>query len=209
MPLTALPPRAKGCRRQQLLRLLLPPAAVKEHPGEQEGETGPSTKPRGEHVHRAPEHPAPPSREPPALTGEVLPSMGRDQGWAGLRAPARSCQQRGAEQSQLRGAGGAWRAGSYVSAGSKPVGPAARLQRRRFPNCSRRSLQNICPVPAGPGMRGRGSGALGIREQVRPGPRAQQHPGVPRCSPGCPSPPSSPLCPPLTHPQLSCPAKRR
>lgn len=147
-----------------------------------------------------------PSQEPPALTGEVLPSMGRDRGWAGLRAAARPCQQRGAEQSQLcgAGAGGVWRAGSYVSgsARSKPVGPAARLRRRRFPNCSRRSLQNTCPVP---GMRGRASGALGIGSRGE-----QQHPGVPSCSPGCcPPKPSFPLSVPPTHPQLSCPAKYR
>lgn len=142
--------------------------------------------------------------EPPALTGDILPSMDRDRGWAGLRAAARPCQQRGAEQSQLggAGAGGVWRAGSYVSASarSKPVGPAARLQRLRFPNCSRHSLQNTCPVrPArGCGAGPEGPGESASCEQGRPGPREQQHAGIPCCSSGC-LPTQAPL-PPLCAP---------
>lgn len=116
--------------------------------------------------------------------------MGRDRGWAGLRAP---CQQRGAEQSQLRGAGagGVWRAGSYVSASarSKPVRPA-RPQRRRFPNCCRHKH-----LPCSSPRMGTQPAELWESGAGRSGRREQQHPGFLLLSwlPAHPSPPSCPL----------------
>lgn len=126
-------------------------------------------------------------RGAPALTGEVLPSMGRARGWAGLRAAARPCQQRGAEQGQL----GWGRPGRCLASGlvrqcqqrSKPVGPA-RPRRRRFPKSS--TTPALCRPARGPCERGRA------------GPREQRRPGAPLAHPN----PLPPLCAPhsLTHP---------
>lgn len=142
--------------------------------------------------------------EPPALTGEVLPSMGRGRGWAGLRAAARPCQRRGAERGQLRG-----RARSCLAL-------ARQCQRRQ-------QTRPTCPAPAPPVSQrcGRSSDTCALRPAGMRGraggdtrPQERQHPAVPRCSPGClpTRAPLPPLCAPTailpSREAQPCPARR-
>lgn len=193
MLLAALPPRAKGCLRQ-LPRLLLPPAAVKQHPGEQEGEPGPSTKPRGERVHGAPGA----ARTYRGYFAVHGPGSGL--GWAqscGTAMPAARCR---AEPAR-RGRGRRCLASGLVRQCQRQEQTCRTCRPAPAPPVSQ-LLQaqpaKHLPCAAGLGMRGRARGARGICEQGRPGPREQQHAGIPCCSSGC-LPTQAPL-PPLCAP---------
>lgn len=173
-------PPSQGCPRlrllRQLRRLLLPPAAVRST-RRAGAERGPSPRARGERGRGA-------RGSRTYRGGFAVHGPGSGLGWAqsrGSAMPAARCRAGPARLGPAREVFGE-RARTSV--------PAAQQTCRTCPAPAppvSQELHNTCAVPAGQGA-------------LRAGQSRPQGTAASRGSPGSPEPPSTPLCPPLTHP---------